>query len=128
MMGDSTLRYAEQQCMAVDIHAMSGAMTGNILNAVKVNEEHQQVKNLIVVAGQNELQAEISDEEFILCLKRKEERLRVLATEKNLAIVATPPMKAIDTIDQAKEILFRHHLTAMEEEVENLKVWTNPIA
>ena len=55
MMGDSTLRYAEQQCMAVDVHAMSGAMTGNILNAVEVNEEHQQVKNLIVVAGRNEL-------------------------------------------------------------------------
>ena len=127
MMGDSTLRYVEQEVMAVDVHAMSGATTGNILNAVDVNEEHRNVKNLIVVSGQNELQAQLTDEEFLLCLKRKEERLRVLATEKNIALVAPPRVKPLDPVDQAKEILFHTHLATLEEEIHNLKVWTNPI-
>ena len=127
MMGDSTLRYAEQQALAVDIHAMSGATTGNILNAVEVNDEHQQVKNLIIVAGQNELQSDLTQEEFLLCLKLKEERLRALATEKKVAILTPPPMKPIDPVEQAKEIFFHQHLATIEEEVENLKVWSNPI-
>ena len=122
MMGDSTLRYAEQQALAVDIHAMSGATTGNILNAVEVNEEHQQVKNLIIVAGQNELHANLSQEEFLLCLKLKEERLRALATEKKVAILTPPSMKPIDPVEQAKEIFFHQHLATIEEEVDNLKV------
>ena len=127
LMGDSTLRYVEQECMAVDVHAMSGAMTGNILNAVDVNEEHREVENLIIVSGQNDLQAELTDEEFLLTLKHKEERLKALATEKKVAILKPPPMNAFDPVDQAKEVMFNVHLATMEEDIANICVWPNPI-
>ena len=63
-----------------------------------------------------------------MCLKRKEERLRVLATEKNIALVPPPRVKLFDPVDQAKENLFHTHLATMEKEVPNLKLWTNPIS
>ena len=127
LMGDSTLRYVEQEGMAVDVHAMSGAMTGNILNAIDVNEEHREVENLIIVSGQNDLQAELTDEEFLLSLKRKEERLKALATEKKVAILKPPPMNALDPVDQAKEVMFNVHLATMEEDITNISVWPSPI-
>ena len=113
--------------MGVDIQAMSGATTGNILNAVEIDESHKQVENVIIVAGQNELQAPLTEEEFLLCLKMKGERLKSLATSKNVGIVKPPPQKSIDPLEQAKEIVFHDHLAEIANEVPRLKVWDNPI-
>ena len=127
VISDSTLRYAEQECLGTDVHAMSGGTTGNILNAVDVDKARKDVKNLIVVAGQNELHAQLTEEEFLLCLKKKEERLRELTTEKTVAILLPPPQQRIDAVEQAKEVLFREHLAVLDDEIPNLKVWSNPI-
>lgn len=126
VMSDSTLRYAEQDVLATDVHAMSGATTGNILNAVEVSL-HKEVPNLIVVAGQNELRSDLSEEEFVLLLKEKEVRLRALAASKKIAILKPPPQGRIDAVEQAKESFFHGHLAVLGEEIENIKVWDNPI-
>ena len=127
IVSDSTLRYAEQECLATDIHAMSGATTGNILNAIGVDSDRKDVKNLIIVAGQNELHAPLADEEFLVCLKKKEERLRTLTTDKAVAILLPPPQKRLDPMEQAKEAVLHEHLNVLDEEIPNLKVWTNPL-
>ena len=84
---------------------MSGATTGNMLNSVEVSL-HKDVPNLIVVAGQNELRSDLSDEEFVLLLKEKEARLRALASSKKIAILKPPPQGRIDAVEQAKESFF----------------------
>ena len=127
VVSDSTLRYVEQECLATDVHAMSGATTGNILNAIDVDEARKDVKNLIIVAGQNELHSQLTEEEFLVCLKKKEERLRALPTDKAVAILLPPPQKRIDAMEQAKEAVFLEHLAVLDEEIPNLKVWTNPL-
>ena len=127
VISDSILRYADQECVAVDIHVMSGGSTNNILNAVDIDTEHQEVNNLILVAGQNELQAQLTDEEFLLGMKMKEERLTTLAAKKNIAILKPPPQNQLDPVEQAKELLFHEHLSCMEENVPNIKVWPNPV-
>ena len=124
---DSTLRYAEQECLATDVHAMSGATTGNILNAIDVDKERKEVKNLIIVAGQNELHSQLSEEEFLVCLKKKEERLRALTADKSVAILLPPPQNRLDAMEKAKEVVFHEHLSVLDEEIPNLKVWSNPL-
>ena len=127
IMSDSIMRYAEQECVAVDVHVMTGGTTGNLLNAVEIDTEHKDVNNLILVTGQNELTAELTDEEFLLVMKNKEQRLKTLAAEKNIAILKPPPQNKLDPVEQAKEILFHEHLSAIEELNPNIKVWSNPI-
>ena len=51
IMSDSIMRYAEQECVAVDVHVMTGGTTGNLLNAVEIDTEHKDVNNLILVTG-----------------------------------------------------------------------------
>ena len=92
-----------------------------------IDENHKDVENIILVAGQNELHAALTDEEFLLCLKTKGERLTELAQEKNVAIVKPPPQNHIDPVEQAKELILHKHLTQIEEEIPKLKVWPNPI-
>ena len=127
IMSDSIMRYAEQECVAVDVHVMTGGTTGNLLNAVDIDIEHREVNNLILVTGQNELTAELTDEEFLLVMKNKEQRLKTLAAQKNVAILKPPPQEKLDPVEQAKEILFHEHLNYIEENNPNIKVWPNPI-
>ena len=127
VVSDSTLRYAEQECLATDVHAMSGATTGNLLNAVDVDLARKDVQNLIIVAGQNELHSQLTDEEFLVCLKKKEERLRILSKDKTVAILKPPPQTRLDAMEQAKEVVFHEHLAVLDEEIPNLKVWANPL-
>ena len=127
IISDSTLRYAEQQTVATDVHAMSGATTGNVLNAIDVDKARAEVPNLIIVAGQNELTSDITDEEFLVVLKHKEERLRVLASQRTVAIMRPPPQTHVDAMRKAKEAIFHEHLSTLEEEIPTLKVWENPV-
>ena len=126
--GSSELRYCQQGCLAADIDAMSGGTTGNILNAIQVDESSAEIKNLVLVAGKNDLEARMSPEEFALSLKLKQRRLTTLAEEKIVAILQPPSGHHFDPIDEAKEKIFRDHLKEMSEIAPNVKVWTNPIA
>ena len=127
IISDSTLRYAEQQCVATEVHAMSGATTGNVMNAIDVDKAREEVPNLIIVAGQNELTSDLTDEEFLVVLKHKEERLRSLASHKTVAIMRPPPQTNFDAMRKAKEAIFHYHLSTLEEDIPNLKVWDNPV-
>ena len=113
--GSSELRYCQQGCLAADIDAMSGGTTGNILNAIQVDESSAEIKNLVLVAGKNDLEARMSPEEFALSLKLKQRRLTKLAEEKNVAILQPPSGHHVDPIDEAKEKIFRDHLKEMSE-------------
>ena len=62
---DSTLRYGRQQALASDIDTMSGATTGNILNAVELDEKNKDVPNVVIVAGKNALNANMETKEFL---------------------------------------------------------------
>ena len=125
--GSSELRYSQQNCLASDIDLMSGGTTGNILNAIDVDEDNKTIKNFILIAGQAELHEDLSPEEFLLSLKRKDQRLNVMATEKSIAILQPPLQNHIDPVQKAKEVIFHEHLREMEEDLPNLKVWPNPI-
>ena len=69
---------------------MSGGTTGNILNAIEVDEDNKDVKNVILVSGQNDLKSRQSPEEFLLSLKIKQNRLIAMSGEKNLALLPPP--------------------------------------
>ena len=60
-------------------------------------------------------------------MKNKEQRLKTLAAQKNVAILKPPPQEKLDPVEQAKEILFHEHLNYIEENNANIKVWPNPI-
>ena len=125
--GSSELRYCQQGCLATDIDAMSGGTTGNILNAIEVDESNTEIPNLVLVTGKNDLQARVSPEEFALSLKVKQRRLTALAKEKTVAILQPPSRRHMDPIDEAKEVIFHAHLKEVAEVAPNVKIWPNPI-
>ena len=67
---DSTLRRVCQNSLASDVDAMSGGSTGNILNAIEIDKDNREIKNILIVAGQNELHRKMEPEEFIWTLKK----------------------------------------------------------
>ena len=69
--GDSTVRHFCQKALASDVDAMSGGTTGNILNATEVDEENMGIQNIVIVAGQNEMNPRHSKEEFLWMLRKK---------------------------------------------------------
>ena len=125
--GSSELRYCQQSCLASDIDSMSGGTTGNILNAIDVDEENNEMKNVVIVAGQNELHNQSTPEEFILSLKEKQQRLKAMSTDKVVALLEPPAQKHIDPVQITKDIIFRAHLKELDEYLPNLRVWENPI-
>ena len=106
---------------------MSGGTTGNILNAIDVDEENNEMKNLVIVAGQNELHNQSTPEEFILSLKEKQQRLKAMSTDKVVALLEPPAHKHIDPVQITKDIIFRAHFKELDEYLPNLRVWENPI-
>ena len=101
--GDSTLRLSSQNALASDVDAMSGGSTGNILNAIEIDKTSENIQNIILVAGQNELNRRMEPDEFIWTLKTTRERITQLAEEKKVAILPPPPQHFLDSESQAKE-------------------------
>ena len=122
---DSTLRYARSASLASDVDAMSGATMGNLLNAVGIDADSQHVPNLVFVSGRNELNPNLSPEEFLHVLQNRDERLLSLAKDKKI-IVISPAQNALSAIDKVKEDVLRVRSEALESH-HNIKVFINPI-
>jgi hypothetical protein len=70
MFGDSTLRHVNQKALACNVDAMPGGTTGNILNAVEIDEEAKDVPNVIIVKGYNETNPRIPKEDFSVMMEQ----------------------------------------------------------
>ena len=125
--GDSTVRHISQKALACDVDAMSGGTTCNILNAINIDEGCKDIKNVIIVAGQNELNPRHSKEEFLWILKNKTERLVSLAEDKRVAILTPPPQGFVDPECQLREFYFHDNLKELTELSANIQVWQNPL-
>ena len=122
---DSTLRLARQGSLTGDVDAMSGGTTGNILNAVDVDTKCT-ASNVILVAGQNDLQRRMTNEEFVWSVRKKEERLRDLSTKKRVAVLAPPNHDFFDPESLAREELLHSSLKGLSDEGA-ISLWENPI-
>ena len=112
--------------MASDIDSMSGGSTGNILNAIEVDSKNNEITNVVIVAGQNELYTRMEPDEFLWILRNKEERLTKLAESKEVALVAPPMQNFFDAEGQAKEEAFRLSLQKLDDDT-NISILKNPI-
>lgn len=126
--GDSTLRHVSQGALASEVDAMSGATTGNILNAIEVDRPNVEIKNIVIASGQNEMNPHVSKEEFLWILKSKTERVVSLAETKKIAILAPPPQGFVDPESQVREFFFHDCMKSICELSENVSVWKNPLA
>ena len=108
--------------------AMSGAATGNLLNAIEIDDDAKEVENLIIIAGQNDVSKPVPPEEFLWTLKKKEERLKELATVKKIALLAPPTQSPnfLPVEEKVKQLLFTENLLKIQEENGNITVWDNP--
>ena len=125
--GSSVLRHVCQDALACDVDSMSGGTTGNILNAVGVDESTKAVENVLLVSGQNELNPRLSKEEFLWILKCKTERLVELAETKKVAILSPPPQGFVDAECQVRENIFHENLKSLPTLSKNIAVWDNPL-
>ena len=127
---DSTFRHARQDALLSDVDAMSGACTGNILNAIEIDPGVEGVKNMVIIAGQNELAKSLSPKEFLWTLKKKSERLTVLAEQKKIALLEPPRSNQYITSaeEKAKQVYLIENLAELSEGKENITVWQNPCA
>ena len=123
---DSTLRHVNQKALASDVDAMSGGSTGNILNAIEIDPNNEAVENIIIVAGQNEINRTMEPEKFLWIMERNKERLMHLARKKNIAIIPPPPQNFVISDPKAKEEIFQETLAELSK-VENITIWDNPI-
>ncbi len=123
---DSTMRYARAASLASDIDAMSGATTGNLLNAARIDEDGKRTSNLVFVSGQNELNPNLSPEEFLHVLKTKEQRLLSLANEKKIVLITPPSQNAVSPSQKVKEQVSNECFQALESN-DNISVFKNPI-
>ena len=121
----SAFRYVNQTALASDVDAMSGATTGNVLNAVDVDEQNEDVANLVIVAGSNDKTMDVSLEEFAYTLKITRERLSRLNTQKKVVLVPPPLTKAISPEEAVKEDFFEAHLEQIQKS--GILVVKNPV-
>ena len=124
--GDSTMRYMNEVAVQGDVEAMSGATAGNILNSLDVDDDNPDSQHVVMVTGSNEVNANISAEEYIYTLQMIRERVGRLLENKKVAMVAPPTsMSLISAEIQVKDEFYRHHLEQLAEK--GVKVWENPI-
>ena len=107
------MRYARQAALASDVDAMCGGTTGNILNAIDIDEDGKSAPNIVIVAGQNELTANITPEEFLCILKKKHARLVQLAASRRVGLLTPPPQKQSTPIEKVKEQVFREEIDSL---------------
>ena len=123
---DSTLRLVRQSALTSDVDAMSGGTTGNLLNAVEIDESSENVENVVIVAGQNELHRRMTNAEFLWMDRSKEERLTKLAEKKKIAVISPPTQEFLDPVSQAREEIARASLTRLRD-AGSILLWDNPV-
>ena len=122
---NSTLRHANQGALACNIDAMSGATTGNLLNAVEIDKEVKEVPNVVMVCGQSEVSSHVSKEEFFWTMRKKRERLQELSKSKKVAVLPLPEPKGY--IDADKQARLEAWTANLQSVADTVKIWDNPI-
>ena len=112
----SILRYANQSALASDVDTMSGATTGNLLNAVEADVKNAEVKNLFIVSGSNDTSMEVSLEEYVYSLKIIRQRLASLNKKKKVLLVPPPSSSEVTPEQQVKSEYFGKHLDQVQKE------------
>ena len=124
---NSTLRYANEKSLACNVDAMPGGSTGNVLNAVEIDQEAKDIPNVLLVLGQSDVDSRSSTEEFLWSLNRSTERIQALSQSKNIAIMPHPlPKNLFDSECQVREEVFREKLKLLDD-LEKVQVWENPL-
>ena len=121
----SVLRYANQSALVSDVDTMSGATTGNLLNAVEADVKNADAKTLVIVSGSNEKLMQVSLEEYVFSLKVIRQRLSTLAQQKKILLVPPPISTDITPEDQVKGEHFAEHLENVAKE--GVLILKNPI-
>ena len=128
VMGDSTIRYLNSTAVQGDVEAMSGGTTGNLLNALEVDDDVDKKETIVLVSGANEKNANYSPSEYIYALKKIRERVSHLLNTSGKKVALLPPPKPVEyrnPVEEVKEEIFNEHLLQMEKD--GVKVWENPI-
>ena len=123
---DSTLRYVRQVAVNSDIDCMPGGTTGNVLNAVDIDEASKNAKNILLVAGANERHRPMNPSEFSLILDTTSERIEKLGKDKNVVILPPPRTNYFDSLDQAKQEMSMVMLQELDNK-DGITVLENPI-
>ena len=85
-----------------DVAVMTGGGIGQLCNAIPVDEKHTDV---VIYAGNNEVQRIYSPEEFIFTLEKAKEKLQKLARECNITMVLPSlPITGADVIGKQEHI------------------------
>ena len=126
MYGDSTLRHVSQKALCGDVDAMSGGTTGNVLNAIDI-DQNGDVPHIVIAAGQNELSPRHTREHFAWMQKCKNDRLLSLAQNKTVTILAPPSQSFVEAEGKIRERLFRENLIQLSEKSKNITILDNPI-
>ena len=121
----SVMRYANQAALVSDIDAMSGATTGNLLNAVEVDVKNTAVPNLVIVGGLNEMRMRVSMEEYVFSLKVIRQRLAHLNQTRRVLFVPPPAQPGMFPEDAVKREFFDVHLGDIE--AQGIVVVKNPV-
>ena len=126
--GDSTVRYLNENAVQGEVDSMCGGTTGNLLNALDVDDDSEAKETLVFVSGVNEKKSNYSTAEYIYTLKVIRERVvHLLNTSgKKVAIVPPPKMSGFLSAEEtAKEEIFQEHLQVLQSS--GVKIWENPI-
>ena len=125
-LSDSTLRNAREGALLSDVDVMSGGTTGNILNAVEVDEASKSADKIVIVAGSNELHRRMDPKEFAVIQELTKQRLTALGSEKDVVILPPPASYSFDAMQQAKQESMSAMLKKLNEET-NVTVLENPL-
>lgn len=123
---DSTLRLVRQSALTSDVDTMSGGTTGNVLNAVEIDKSCDNIENIVIVAGQNELHKRMTNEEFLWISRSKERRLTKLAEKKKIAVMSPPIQHFLDPVSEAREEILRASLAKLRD-AGSILLWENPV-
>ena len=125
--GPSTVKYFRQEALASDIHAMSGATIGNLLNAHEINGDAAGIDNIVLLASCNELNERFATEEYIRILDTEAERLTSLAADRNVAILKPPKPVSPSSAHKLKVDKYWELLENLNNNVDRITVWDNPV-
>ncbi len=121
---DSTLRKANQQCLSGDVDAMSGGTIGNILNAVRVDENND-VGHVVLVAGANDMRRRCDLDEYVYSVQRIKERILPLLKEKSVSIMLPPKQVTFVGEEHIKQEFLLEEIKSLQSE--GLTVIENPV-
>ena len=126
--GDSTARYFNETAVQGDVESMCGGTTGNLLNALDVDDDLQSKEAVVFISGVNEKKATYTTAEYIYTLKIIRERVASLLHNSGKKLAILPPPKTsgfLSAEETVKEEIFQEHLQYLESS--GIKIWPNPI-